>query len=72
LGRAKKARNYLFRDKPRVRKKKKITEAVELSILKIRHCFKQGSARIRQGLQKLPAFMRKVLGRIVQDFELSR
>lgn len=70
--RAKKARNYLFRDKPRVRKKKKVTEAIELSILKIRHTFKWGTARIQQGLQKLPNFMKQVLGKIVQNFKLSR
>ena len=70
--RAKKATNYLYRDKPRVRKKKKVTVKAELSILELRHTFKWGTARIQQGLMKLPSFMKKVLNNIVQRFQLSR
>jgi len=57
--RVKKAKNYLFRDKPGNIKKRKITEAVELSILKIKHTFKLGTARIQQGLMKLLSFMKE-------------
>lgn len=63
---------YLYRDKPKVSKKKKVTVKVELAILELRHTFKWGCARIQQGLMKLPGFMKKVLSNRVQRFQLSR
>ena len=71
LGRAKHVGREYFKDKPRKPKESKVTEEVELSILKLRTTFKWGTARIQQGLCSLPGF---VLGsvRCVQGVNLSR
>jgi transposase InsO family protein len=60
-----------YRDKPREPRKKKITERVELSILSLRNAFNWGTARIQQGLFKLPRFLREATG-CVQGVRLSR
>lgn len=62
-----------FEDKPRNKKREKVTLAVERSILALRNGFGWGSARIQQGLQSLPKFMKKVFAQpIVQGVNLSR
>jgi len=60
-----------FQDKPRQTKESKVTEEVELSILKLRTTFKWGTARIQQGLQNLPNFILKSVN-TVQEVTLSR
>lgn len=66
-------RRKQLKDKKRKAKESKITFEVELSILALRNTFKWGTARIQQGLQCLPDFMKKVfVNPIVQDFKLSR
>ena len=60
-----------FQDKPRQPKKSKVTEQVELSILKLRTTFKWGTARIQQGLYNLPDFILNSVGG-VQGVKLSR
>ena len=60
-----------YRDKPREPRRSKITEKVELSILALRNMFKWGTARIQQGLRKLPVFMREETS-CVQGVRLSR
>jgi hypothetical protein len=57
--------------------KSKITVEVEASILFLRQNFKWGTARIKQGLIKLPSFMKEEIELTfefdcVQDFDLSR
>jgi predicted DNA-binding protein YlxM (UPF0122 family) len=71
LRRAKHVGREYFKDKPRTPKQAKVTEEVELSILKLRTTFKWGTARIQQGLYNLPGFIRKSV-RCVQDVRLSR
>jgi hypothetical protein len=44
----------ILKDKPRKPTPAKITEQVELSILKLRTTFKCGTSRNQQGLYKLP------------------
>ena len=46
-----------FKDKPREPKASKVTGEVELSILSLRNTFGWGTARIQQGLYKLPSFI---------------
>jgi IS30 family transposase len=60
-----------FKDKPRKPKPSKVTEEVELSILKLRTAFKWGTARIQQGLYNLPDFIKNSV-HVVQGVELSR
>jgi IS30 family transposase len=60
-----------FQDKPRQPKESKVTEEVELSILKLRTTFKWGTARIQQGLESLPSFILKSVN-TVQEVKLSR
>jgi predicted DNA-binding protein YlxM (UPF0122 family) len=71
LKRAKHVGREYFKDRLRKPRESKITEKVELSILKLRTTFKWGTARIQQGLYNLPSF---VLGsvRCVQGAQLSR
>jgi hypothetical protein len=57
--------------------KSKITVEVEASILFLRQNFKWGTARIQQGLIKLPSFMKEEIEltfefNCIQDFDLSR
>jgi transposase InsO family protein len=70
--RAKRARNYLFRDMKPLHRRKKITQAIELSILSIRTCFGWGTARIQQALFRLPKFIREAFSKLVQGVKLSR
>ena len=71
LKRAKHVGREYFKDKPRKPKQGKITEEVELSILALRNTFHWGTARIQQGLTKLPDFIKKSI-RCVQGVHLSR
>ena len=71
LNRAKHVGREYFKDKPRKPKPAKVTQQVELSILKLRTTFKWGTARIQQGLYDLPAFIRDSVG-CVQGVRLSR
>ena len=71
LNRAKHVGREYFKDKPRKPKESKVTEEVELSILKLRTTFKWGTARIQQGLDNLPDFIKKSV-RCVQRVKLSR
>ena len=57
LKRSKHVGREYFKDKPRKPKPGKVTDEVELSILALRSTFKWGTARIQQGLLKLPAFI---------------
>ena len=60
-----------FQDKPRQPKESKVTAEVELSILKLRTTFKWGTARIQQGIDNLPGFIKKAVP-CVQGVKLSR
>jgi IS30 family transposase len=71
LKRAKHVGREHFKDKPRRQKPAKVTQEVELSILKLRTTFKWGTARIQQGLYNLPAFIKDSV-RCVQGVEFSR
>lgn len=70
--RTKKARNYLFGNKKREYKKRKLTDKIISYIVALRTSFKWGTARIQQALIKLPKFMRDVFEVIVQKVRLSR
>lgn len=61
-----------FKDKPRGNPKPKVTIPVELSILSMRTAFKWGTARIQQGLYKLPDYMLETIPDCVQGLDLSR
>jgi IS30 family transposase len=71
LRRAKHVGREYFKDKPREPKPSKVTAEVEVSILTLRNTFKWGTARIQQGLLKLPDFFRKAV-HCVQGVRLSR
>src|SRR4030066_1545048 len=71
LKRAKHVGREYFRDKTRKPKPAKVTQEVELSILKLRTTFKWGTARIKQGLYNLPDFIKNSV-RCVQGVRLSR
>jgi transposase InsO family protein len=71
LKRAKHRGRESYRDKPRAPKQGKITEKVEASILALRNSLRWGTARIQQGLLKLPGFIREATG-CVQGVSLSR
>lgn len=60
-----------FRDEPRKPKQSKITVEVEVSILALRNTFGWGTARIRQGLYKLPEYAREAID-CIQGVRLSR
>jgi len=60
-----------FRDRPREPRASKVTDEVELSILTLRSTFGWGTARIQQGLYKLPSFMEEAT-LCVQGVRLSR
>jgi predicted DNA-binding transcriptional regulator AlpA len=61
-----------FKDKKRIRRPKKITLEVELSILALRTTFSWGTARIQQALVSLPDFMKEGVNGCVQGRSLSR
>ena len=71
LKRAKHVGREYFKDKLRKPKHAKVTQEVELSILKLRTTFKWGTARIQQGLYSLPDFIKNSV-RCVQGVKLSR
>jgi IS30 family transposase len=71
LKRAKHVGREYYKDEHRQPKLAKVTEEVELCILKLRTTFKWGTARIQQGLYCLPDFMRNSI-RCVQGVRLSR
>lgn len=60
-----------FKDKPRKPKERKVTVEVEVSILALRNTFRWGTARIQQGLYRLPDFMHESVP-CVQDVWISR
>lgn len=60
-----------FQDKPRQPKESKVTVDVEVSILKLRSVFKWGTARIQQGIFKLPNYVLDAVP-CVQNVSLSR
>lgn len=61
-----------FKDKPRKPKESKVTVEVEVSILAMRNTLDWGTARIQQGLCKLPKFMLDKVPCCVQGLRLSR
>ena len=61
-----------LKDRKRKPKKSRVTEDVELSILRLRLTFQWGTARIQQGLFSLPAFMREAFPELAQRVKLSR
>jgi transposase InsO family protein len=71
LKRAKHVGREYYKDKPRAPKQRKVTEKVEVSILALRNTLMWGTARIQQGLIKLPDFIREATG-CVQGVSLSR
>ena len=71
LKRARHKGKEYFKDKPEKPKQAKVTQEVELSILKLRTTFKWGTARIQQGLYNLPDFIKNSVG-CVQGVKLSR
>jgi transposase InsO family protein len=71
LRRAKHRGRESYRDKPRAPKRRKVTERVELSILQLRNTLSWGTARIQQGLFKLPCFIREAT-EYIQGIQLSR
>jgi transposase InsO family protein/predicted DNA-binding protein YlxM (UPF0122 family) len=60
-----------FKDKPRTPKPAKVTDKIETSILALRNTFKWGTARIQQGLSKLPTYILEAV-RCMQHVQLSR
>jgi transposase InsO family protein len=60
-----------FKDKPREPRASKVTDEVELSILRLRSTFGWGTARIQQGLINLPPFIWEAT-HCVQGVGLSR
>lgn len=71
-GRYREDKRRLLKDKPRKKRRKKITQNVEFAILAMRYSFEWGTARIQQGLINLPPFMKAVLSNTVQNVQLSR
>jgi transposase InsO family protein len=71
LKRARHVGRERYRDRPRAPKQRKVTEKVEASILALRNTLTWGTARIQQGLIKLPGFIREATG-CVQGVSLSR
>lgn len=66
------AKRKCFADKKRRAKRRKITVAVEYSILALRNSFNWGSARIKQGLYALPQYVLDTVPNLVQGICLSR
>ena len=62
----------IFKDKKRKPKKSKITEQIEISILKMRLMFKWGTAKIQQGLISLPNYIKEKFSDLIQEIKLSR
>jgi len=60
-----------FKDMPREPRASKVTDEVELSILTLRNTFGWGTARIQQGLHRLPDFIKEPT-HCVQEVRLSR
>jgi IS30 family transposase len=71
LKRAKHVGREYFKDKTRKPKPAKVTDEVELSILKLRTTFKWETSRIQQGLFCLPDFIKDSV-HCVQGVKLSR
>jgi transposase InsO family protein len=71
LKRAKHVGREYYKDKPRASRTGKVTDEIELSILALRNTFKWGTARIQQGLLRLPGFILEAV-RCVQQVQLSR
>lgn len=71
LNRARHPGREYFRDKPRKPRESRVTVEAEVSILALRNTFGWGTARIQQGLYKLPDFMRESI-QCVQGVWLSR
>ena len=71
LKRGKHRGSETFKDKPRQPKQSKVTLEIELSILKLRTTFSWGTARIQQGLYRLPPFMLESVN-CIQSVRLSR
>ena len=71
LKRARHVGREYYKDKPRPPKQGKITEEIEVSILALRNTLKWGTARIQQGLHRLPGFIQEAT-RCVQGVRLSR
>ena len=65
-------RRKRLKDRKGKPKKGRVTEDVELSILRLRLTFEWGTARIQQGLFSLPAFMREAFPELAQGVKLSR
>jgi transposase InsO family protein len=72
LKRSKHVGREYFKDNPREPKPSKVTDEVELSILALRNTFKWGTARIQQGLIKLPSFIKESVRCVAQAVRLSR
>jgi len=71
LRRGKHVGRETFKDRPREPRASKVTDEVELSILTLRNTFGWGTARIQQGLYKLPSFIEEAT-HCVQGVRLSR
>ena len=71
LKRARHVGREYYKDKTREPRRRKVTERIELSILSLRNTLSWGTARIQQGLLKLPGFIREATG-CVQGVSLSR
>ena len=71
LKRAKHVGREYYKDKTRNPKPGKVTDEVEVSILALRNTLKWGTARIQQGLLRLPGFILEAV-RCVQGIHLSR
>lgn len=71
LRRGKHVGREYYKDRPREPKASKVTAEVEVSILTLRNTFGWGTARIQQGLIKLPSFVLEAT-RCVQGAKLSR
>lgn len=71
IGRSRHVGREYYNDKPRKPKPRKVTVEIEVSILALRNTFGWGTARIQQGLYKLPDFMKESVP-CVQDVWVSR
>lgn len=72
IGRGNHIGREYYKDKPRKPRESKITLEVELSIVALRNTFGWGTARIQQGLQSLPAYIKESIPFVVQGIKLSR
>lgn len=71
LRRSKHVGREYFNDKPRAPRVSKVTAEVEVAILALRNTFRWGTARIQQGLYRLPSFIKESI-QCVQGVRLSR